>query len=887
MTLIIFVKNHNKTFIIAKKYLLLKLIVSQLQYIYFFILKIICYENTYIAEQQQVTPPRFSNVNILENSRLTIDFKHTVLHGKKYLKIVLIFFFVINLGYVLSAQHNTVNAQQKQVFEKEMNAYIATHLNKEIAEIKQNADLIENFDEYTEEDIRNMAKAYAKDKYIRHNMKDYLNTYFSTPQAMVTTDTFICDNGGFEDDFLYYKGYTATYEFGSNDCTPIYKNGDDVVFTQASLPTNKRFEIVTSGVDDLTGIQRVKFGNKALKINDRHGHIRNCYGDYGIDKIVKRFKVTEQNREFTVWYSVALENPAGHNDRQPFLNIKCDLAPDNELCFDADIIECAQYFSDPCDYDSIDVLDWSCHRFKIPEDKVGQIATLEIITADCGWGAHFGYAYFDGICEECDSTSALGSAILDEDINYISCDGDLARICGTYSDPKICGNFSQVDISVPGFDIENVTIDTSTKTFCLDFLKSNFTFDECLEIYVEIVFSNGVFDLPAVLSNSIEICEKRYTKSHNYTIEVGECDDNESDELSDDYYMVKLNILAPETDSWILERHLVDPYSNESGSYTLMTGTGDAQLELGPFLIQEGDWWLELSFSDCEYNELIEAPEFCAKCDNFKGLKISNVHCNKEDDTWSYDLRVDWTDATSLDYFKIESLPYNYNQTYSLSGGAISAGCINITLIASRPDDCEAKLKICPPKKCSEECNLEAYVVDVVCLNEKSFLVKMDISGIGNKRLCSDPGYTYYYPYYLYYLNSETNIYLKLCDYGENCNTCESDCYKIIYVPKPDCDYDPWKPVMPLKQKTDFNLSNVLYDEIIVYPNPILNNEIIIQSKLDKTEFSIYNTDGKIIKEGVFTGNEYKISFNGISGLYFIKYLNSQGKPAFIKMLKL
>ena len=199
---------------------------------------------------------------------------------RRDLKILLLVLFVTLTIGIASAQHNTVNTQRKQVFEKEMNAYIATQIDKEIAEIKQNTDLIENFDEYTEEDIRNMAKENAKDKYIRHNMKEYLNTYFSHPQAMVTTDTFICDNGGFEDGFLYYKGYTATFEFGSNDCTPIYKNGDDVVFTQASLPTNKRFEIVTSGVDDLTGIQRVKFGNKALKINDRHGHIHNCDGDF-------------------------------------------------------------------------------------------------------------------------------------------------------------------------------------------------------------------------------------------------------------------------------------------------------------------------------------------------------------------------------------------------------------------------------------------------------------------------------------------------------------------------------------------------------------------------------------------------------------------------------
>ncbi|HHH54261.1 MAG TPA: T9SS type A sorting domain-containing protein, partial [Bacteroidetes bacterium] len=652
------------------------------------------------------------------------------------------------------------------------------------------------------------------------------------------------------------------------------------------------FEIVTSGTDPLTGLQKVKFGNKSLRINDTYGHLSTCQGDYGVDKIVKRFKVTKENRDFTVWYSVALENPSGHENRQPFLNIKCDLAPDNELCFDADIIQCAQYLDDPqCTFDSIDVLDWSCHRFKIPEDKIGQIATLEMIIGDCGLGAHFGYAYIDGICEECDS-SALGSATLDEDIDYRSCDGLTARICGTYTPPTICsngGNWAPSEVTVPGYDITNVTIDTASKTFCFDFPFSNFGNEDCLEIYAEIVFNNGVFDLPEVLTNSIDICKKLYTKSHNYTIEVGGCDEGSSSSLSDDYYMVRLNILAPETDSWILERHLVDPYSNESGSYTLMTGSGDAQLELGPFLIQEGDWWLEISFSDCEYNELIEDPGFCSGCDQFYGTEISNVHCNKEDDTWGYDIRVNWINAIPTDYFTIGSTKYSYNMTHSITVGAISDGCIVFNLVAaSSSPTCSSELKICPPKPCSEECNLEAYVVDVICTpGSDNFIVQMDISGIGNKQLCSDPGNYYYYPYYNYYLSADTYIELKLCDYGVPCSTCTSNCYKTIFVPKPDCDYTGWEREENFKSPNSFTNKINTYDELTIFPNPVISDEIIISSKLENTDFKIFNTEGKLIEEGSFSGSEFRLKLDEIPGLYLIRYTNSQGKPTFVKMIKL
>src|SRR5690606_5910734 len=108
-----------------------------------------------------------------------------------------------------------------------------------------------------------------------------------------------------------------------------------------------RFEIMTTGTDPLVGIQKVKFGDKSLRINNKYGHLSTCDGNYGIDRVTKRFKVTEDNRYFTVWYGVALENPIGHINEQPFLNIKCDKAPADELCLDADFLKCGNLYYDP------------------------------------------------------------------------------------------------------------------------------------------------------------------------------------------------------------------------------------------------------------------------------------------------------------------------------------------------------------------------------------------------------------------------------------------------------------------------------------------------------------------------------------------------------------
>jgi len=56
---------------------------------------------------------------------------------------------------------------------------------------------------------------------------------------------------------------------------------------------------------------------------------------------------------------------------------------------------------------------------------------------------------------------------------------------------------------------------------------------------------------------------------------------------------------------------------------------------------------------------------------------------------------------------------------------------------------------------------------------------------------------------------------------------------------------------------------------------------------MDEINFKILNYSGQLMYENVFTGSEYKLSLNIPKGLYFIKYIDSKGNPAFVKMIKL
>jgi hypothetical protein len=354
-----------------------------------------------------------------------------------------------------------------------------------------------------------------------------------------------------------------------------------------------------------------------------------------VDKLIKRFKVTEENREFTIWYAAILENPAGHNNSQPFFSITCDLAPQFDLCFDASILSCEEMYPDSICKDgeaftAIDVVDWTCHRVIIPKNQIGNIATLEIIAADCGCGAHCGYAYIDGICEACEG-SALGSITLYDQaygqsgfgIKYYSCDGDTITVCGSYTLPTTCGTWYLDSITIPGFTVFNMEMDTDTKSFCFNLSISDFPEDSCRDLNAIAYFSSNLSDHSEQISNTIEICHNDF-EEYNAVITTGICQNNGTTNiLSDDYYYVSLDLSVNYGDSWIMKRELDDPYPNTSGEYTIKTGTGSGTIDLGPILIQEGNWDLTINIGGCILFYEITAPNFCG-C-NLHGRKSRNI----------------------------------------------------------------------------------------------------------------------------------------------------------------------------------------------------------------------------------------------------------------------
>lgn len=721
------------------------------------------------------------------------------------------------------------------------------------------------------------------------------------------TDTLVCDNGGFEDDFDYYFGQHANYNTGSNDCTPL-SGSNPVSWNSTSLPSFRQLEIVSSGVDTLVGINRTKFGNKALLLNNRYRESGSlCTPGAGIDKIIKRFKVTEQNREFTVWFAAVLENPEGHTNSQPYFSIKCDRAPAFDLCFDASLVKCEGYYIDSiCNFDSIIVVvDWTCHRIKLPKNMVDSIATLEIVVADCGQAAHFGYAYVDGICEDCDG-SQFGSATLYGNhpldtiglgISYNGC-LDTLTFCGNYELPDLCANWELDSVRIQGYTIFNTSIDTVHQIFCFDVPLSVFG-DTCVELFAALYFSSVINILPPVYSNTIEICPEDFNK---YKLEVytGICQDNAtSNLLSDDYYYVQVNLDEMNGDTFTIERWLDDPYPNESGYQIILADTGDGTFNLGPFYIQEGSWMLIFKFEDCSDTVYIVPPEFCSGCEKFYETTIGNIDCddkgtlNISDDTWTFDINVP---GTSGSYQINGSGTYNYGTTYQISGGTIGHTCISITL-SDLAISCEAELIICPPKPCSDEdgCEMEVNIVNVYCDEEDTeFYIELKVINVGGLGyLCykttdiDGPGTANpnnqegrLQNQILGPFTDDIWLEIKKCE-AVACTCSTPECFKILYVPFPDCENLSFR---NLNIKSTDSINEII---LKVFPNPFKSNEIWIYSNLSQTNYSLFDLTGVSIKSGRFEGMEHMLKLNVSKGIYFMHLYDDKQLSKIVKLIRI
>lgn len=314
-------------------------------------------------------------------------------------------------------------------------------------------------------------------------------------------------------------------------------------------------------------------------------------------------------------------------------------------------------------------------------------------------------------------------------------------------------------------------------------------------------------------------------------------------------------------------------------------------------IIQEGDWDLIIDYGPCNDTFEIVAPNFCSGgCNKFRGTKINNIACTPDvdpvsatpyDDTWSFDIYISGSGTYALTGLGT----FSYGSTHTINNLPMGLECVTYTITDQSNTNCTASFVVCPPKPCSVEngCELEAYVTEIYCDNEDSeFYVGLNISGASTylcyEALKASDGTTHSYggisSYILGPFDESIFLVVKICT-TSTCNCSTPSCFKTINVPFPDCDN------LEYRFKNYPNSESTREAELIVIPNPIIGNEIILKSTFDATYFEILNSSGARIHSGYFKDREYKFTINMSAGLYFIRYKNNSSNYTYLKFTKL
>ncbi len=400
--------------------------------------------------------------------------------------------------------------------------------------------------------------------------------------------------------------------------------------------------------------------------------------------------------------------------------------------------------------------------------------------------------------------------------------------------------------------------------------------------------------MPPVPTNSIEICYDDFVIPE-VDITIGDCNRNNPNNniFSDDYYYVNFNISNADYVHWTLKRKLDDTLPGESGRYFLnTTGYGNDNLDLGPFLIQDGSWILILNYNHCSDTFQITPLDYCSGCPQLSKAKIFDIACT-QGNNWTYTIEIPLT-ITQGDFYRIGATDYQFNTSNVIIVGSIGYNCIYeevkyYTVVNGNPRyECSAFFDICPPRKClnNSNCYVEAYFKKLNCINNgSSYSLEIEAKGASSPcySILDNNGDTIKTGTYTFPLGPFTSdINLVICTTGSptSCDCTSSNCYKALKIRQPkDCNRNDFSGII--------GNDNLNSSELSIIPNPVRSEEFIIRSILSRTSLEIFTTSGLKLYSNSFDDKEFKLNLSLESGIYYLKYKNSEGRFSVIKFLKL
>jgi hypothetical protein len=191
---------------------------------------------------------------------------------------------------------------------------------------------------------------------------------------------------------------------------------------------------VGTGTDPNVGISLTAPGSSQHAVR-----IGNAVNGYGCELLSKTFVVTAAQRFIKFWYAVVFEDPGHDLPHQPFFWVRVTDAADNvipgavNLGNGSDIL--VSDGANPFFQKKSSALlykDWTCTQLNL-STHVGKQVTVELVSGDCGYGGHFGYAYVDNFCGTC-AGSPEGTLTYDA-AGSSACGA--GKLCFDYTLPKL------------------------------------------------------------------------------------------------------------------------------------------------------------------------------------------------------------------------------------------------------------------------------------------------------------------------------------------------------------------------------------------------------------------------------------------------------------------
>ncbi|PKR79477.1 hypothetical protein CW751_14925, partial [Brumimicrobium salinarum] len=177
---------------------------------------------------------------------------------------------------------------------------------------------------------------------------------------------------------------------------------------------------------------------------------------YNASRATYTFTVTPATELFLYHFAVVMEDPGHSASQQPFMEVKLEIAGNNEACgeyYQAASGSAPGYLSNG----GVRYKPWETVSIALTP-YMGQVATVTMTTADCAQSGHFGYAYVDA---ECMAMPNLNNAILNCTNPTLTLEGPPGATNYVWTGPGIVGSSTTQSITVdaPGvYEVEVIPV---------------------------------------------------------------------------------------------------------------------------------------------------------------------------------------------------------------------------------------------------------------------------------------------------------------------------------------------------------------------------------------------------------------------------------------------